>query len=244
MMKKCLILILMLLALSACSKSVDSLVPTATPNSAPNATQASSPVLPAATSVSAASPTPFTSFTVKPTVDNLNVRTNPGYLFDALMMVHQADTVTVLATAPGHEWTYIQTQGGVEGWVFTQLLQSSVDLTQIPLREPKDAQLIKGRVTDASGAPIRGVGFNFAPSGQSDSPNNTVTTDINGDFYSYLPTSASGAWTVSYTAIACESNVWSDNTCSTYKTGYSGNVDPQTISITLPQSAILTFTWK
>jgi hypothetical protein len=194
--------------------------------------------------VSAAAPTSFAPFTVKPSVDNLNVRANPGYLFEVLMMVQQTDSLTVMGVAPGKEWTYIKTESGVEGWVFTQLLQSSVDLTQVPVKEPKDIQTIKGRVTDASGTPIRGVELNIVPADQSDAPGNAVNTDANGEFFCYLPATAEGAWMASYTAIACESSVWSDSTCSTYKAGYTGTLDPQSMSITLPQSAAAAFIWK
>ena len=88
---------------------------------------------------------------------------NPGYMFDALILVNKTDVLTVLGSSPGHEWTYIKTADGIEGWVFTLLLESSVDLTQIPIREPKDVQVIKGRVTDVSELPIRGA---TVPAGQ------------------------------------------------------------------------------
>jgi len=241
-MKKILVLLLVFLLLSACSKSADSVTPTTTASSPAGTAQAGSPAQ-AGTQVSAA-PTSFAPFTVKPSVDNLNVRANPGYLFDILMMVQQTDSLTVLGTAPGHEWTYIKTESGVEGWVFTQLLKSSVDLTQVPVKEPTEVQIIKGRVTDASGTPIRGVELNITPGAQSDAPGNAVNTDANGDFFCYLPATSDGTWVASYTAIACESSVWSDSTCSTYKAGYTGTLDPQTISIILPQNTALNFIWK
>jgi len=244
MIKKALILILVVLAISGCSKSAQGVVtPTATVPAAITP-QGVFPTLPAATAVSSASPTPFIPFTVKPTVDNLKVHVSPGTLFDALILVHQTDTLTVVGTVPGNEWTYIKTKDGTEGWVFSQLLQSSVDLKQIPLLEPKDVQLIKGRVTDASGAPIRGVTFALGEASQADISSNTATTDANGEFYAYIPSTASGTWTVTYTSIACDSPVWSDTACTTYKAGYTGGVDPQTVSVVVPQVNPLTFTWK
>jgi SH3-like domain-containing protein len=246
MIKRIFIMLLMILIVSGCAKPTPDANVTATVTVASQATSAPGvfPTLPAATAVSASSPTPFTPFTVKPTVDNLNVRVGPGYLFDALGLVHQADTVTVLGTAPGHEWTKIRTADGTEGWVFTMLLQSSVDLKQIPLLEPKEIQVIKGRVTDASGLPIPGVAFAAGQSSQADISGNAATTDANGEFYFFIPSAESGEWLVSYTGIACESIVWSDSSCSTYKAGYTGNVDPPTSSFTLPQATPLTFKWK
>jgi uncharacterized protein YgiM (DUF1202 family) len=241
MMKRVLVLILVVLALSACSKSASSAEPTATGAAL---TPAAFPSLPALTPTSSASPTPFTSFTVKPGVDNLNVRSNPGYLFDALLMVQQTDVLTVLGKAPGGEWMNIQTENGVEGWVFTELLTSDVDLEQVPVREPKDVLAIKGRVLDATGLPIQGVGFEVKQGTEANAATNTVVTDANGDFYSFLPATSSGTWTVTQTGIACKSNVWSNSTCATYKAGYTGTVIPQTLTVSLPQSSPLAFTWK
>jgi uncharacterized protein YgiM (DUF1202 family) len=238
MIKRVLILVLIFLALSGCSKSATSADATATV-AAPTA--AAFPSLPAMTPTSSASPTPFTPFTVKPGVDNLNVRMNPGYLFDALMMVQQTDTLTVQGKAPGGEWIAVQTADGVEGWVFAELVKSDVNLEQVPVREPKEVVIIKGRVLDAAGTPIQGVGFDIKQGTEADAATNAVSTDANGDFFAFLPATSSGMWSVTYTAIACKSNVWSD---STYKAGYTGAVIPQTLTVSLPQSGSLAFTWK
>jgi uncharacterized protein YgiM (DUF1202 family) len=241
MIKRVLILVLIFLALSGCSKSATSADATATV-AAPTA--AAFPSLPAMTPTSSASPTPFTPFTVKPGVDNLNVRMNPGYLFDALMMVQQTDTLTVQGKAPGGEWIAVQTADGVEGWVFAELVKSDVNLEQVPVREPKEVVIIKGRVLDAAGTPIQGVGFDIKQGTEADAATNAVSTDANGDFFAFLPATSSGMWSVTYTAIACKSNVWSDSTCATYKAGYTGAVIPQTLTVSLPQSGSLAFTWK
>jgi SH3-like domain-containing protein len=244
MIKRTIFLMLVILIVTGCAKADPGATPTATAPILATNLPGIFPTLPAATAVSGASPTPFTSFTAKPAVDTLKVRVNPGYMFVALMLVNKTDTVTVLGTAPGHEWTFIKTEDGTEGWVFTQLLESSIDLKQIPLHEPKDVQFIKGRVTDANGTPISGVAFAAGVGVQDASSANTASTDANGEFYFFIPSNESGTWNVSYTAIACESNVWSDSSCSTYKTGYTGTVDPTTNSVTLPQSTPLNFTWK
>jgi hypothetical protein len=165
-------------------------------------------------------------------------------MFTALRLVNQTDTVTVLGSAPGHEWTFIKTEDGTEGWVFTLLLKSSVDLKQVPVRQPKEVQLIKGRVTDINGNPIPGVAFAAGEGVQDASSSNTASTDANGEFYFFIPSDVSGTWNVSYTGIACDSPVWSDSSCGTYKAGYTGTVEPSTGSVSLPQSTPLNFTWK
>jgi uncharacterized protein YgiM (DUF1202 family) len=177
-------------------------------------------------------------------VENLNVRMSPGYLFDVLMVVQPTDALSVLGKAPGGEWINVKTADGVEGWVFAELLESNVDLAQVPVREPKDVLRIKGRVLDAAGTPIQGVGFEVKQGAEADALTNAVVTDANGEFYSFLPTTSSGAWTVNYTETTCKSNVWSDSACSTYKAGYTGNVTPQTLTVNLPQASPLSFTWK
>jgi hypothetical protein len=249
MLKRALICILVLFFISGCSKSVATLPATPTPEATLSAVASALPAilpsLPAVTPTSSASPTPFTSFTVKPSVDNLKIRVNPGYLFEALMMVQQTDELTVMGTAPGNEWTYVKTVNGDEGWVFSELLTSNVDLAQIPVRQPKNTQVIKAQVLDVSGLPIQGVVFDVSQGGADGASTNTVVTDGNGIFYSFMPETASGAWTVTYSGIACDSNVWSDSTCTTYKPGFTGVLDPQTQTVTLPQtSGQLVFTYR
>jgi hypothetical protein len=247
MLKKALLFFLIMLALPGCSKSAENLTPAALTGTAPAATQAAIPfpTIPPLTPSSSSSPTPFISFAVKPAVDNLKLRLNPGFLFDALRMVHQTDTLTVLGKAPGGEWIYVQAADNAEGWVFTQLLTSTVDLKQVPVREPKDVIQIKGRVLDASGVPIPGVGFVISQGATPDSTSNNISnTDANGDFYSFIPANSTGVWSATYNGIACDSTVWADSTCTNYKSGYTGVVIPGTLTVNLPQAGSLAFTWK
>ncbi len=241
MFKRAFVLMLFILTLAGCSKPAPGAETTATITPP---TPATFPSLPELTPTSNASPTPFTPFNVKPAVDNLKVRVNPGYLFDALLMVQQTDILTVLGKAPGGEWMNIQTANGVEGWVFAELLKSAVDLEQVPVREPKEVVVIKGRVLDESGTPIQGVSFEIKQGTEAEAATNSVVTDANGDFYSFLPVDTSGTWTVTQVGIACESNVWSDSSCSVYKAGYTGTVLPQTLTISLPQASPSAFIWK
>ncbi len=244
-MKNTLALFVIVLSLAACSRPATNTVLTVTPTEA-TPVMATFPTLPAQTPTASASsnPTPFAPFTVNPTVDNVNLRMNPGYFFDAFGLVHQSDTLTVLGKAPGDEWIYIETADGTKGWVFSQLLTSDVDLQQLPIQEPTDVQLIKGKVVDANGTPIQGIGFEVKQGTETDAQANVVTTDANGEFFSFMPTTSSGTWTINQVAVACLSNVWSDSSCGTYKSGYTGVVEPQTLTVVLPQTGALAFTWK
>jgi SH3-like domain-containing protein len=212
---------------------VEKLQPTATntPSIMPSST-------PAPTS------TPFVPFTASVWVDNVNVRVNPGYLFPALKLIAQGTSLTVLGKSPGGEWLYARIPDGTIGWVFTQLVQSNVDLQAAPVIEPQGVQLIKGRVVDLNGTPIQGVGFSILQGEGNQPPTNRALTDSNGEFFSFMPLSASGRWTVVHDSIACKSNVWTDDSCTYYKDPYKGIVVPQSVVATLPQSSILEFLWK
>ena len=244
MTRRALLLLLIVLVISACSKPASETTPTATVAAGVVAPSAATPLaVPAKTPTAGASPTPFTSFSVQPSVDTLKVRVNPGYLFDAAMLANKGDRLTVLGKAPGGEWLSIQTANGTKGWVFGLLVKSDIDIQRVPVIQPTDVQLIKGRVLDGNGTPIQGVGFEIKQGAGADAPTNVVMTDAEGEFYAYMPSNASGEWAISQTAISCLSNVWVDGSCSTYKTGYSGKVEPNTLNINLPQDGALTFLW-
>jgi hypothetical protein len=205
------------------------------PTDTPSMTPSSTP-LPTAT--------PFVPFSASVWADNVNVRANPGYLFPALRLIAQGTSLTILGKSPGGEWLYARIPDGTTGWVFTQLVQSEVDLQAVPVIEPQGAQLIKGRVVDLQGTPIQGVGFSMLQGEGDPPPMNHILTDSNGEFFSYMPLSASGGWTVVQDSIACKSNVWTDDTCTYYKDPYKGMVEPQSVVVTLPLPSILEFIWK
>ncbi len=231
-------------ALAACSKSASAPLPTLTPGTAADvsATPLVLPptVIPSATP--AGSPTPFVSFEVSPAVDGLKLRLGPGFLFDALRLLEEDAVLMVQGKSPGGEWIQVTDSNGAQGWVFAELLKSAVDLQAIPVVTPEEVVVVRGRVTDVLGTPIQGIGFELKPEGAEIST--TAVSDSNGEFFAFLPSDASGAWTVTQNAVACKSNVWADSDCSAYKPGYSGTTEPKTQTVTLPQSGTLEFIWK
>ena len=252
MFKRTLLCVLIALAVTGCSRSAAS---TPTPTSTPIATLiVDATLLPVAgqqipvvvvTPTPNVSPTPFISFTVKPNVDNLKLRANPGLTFEALILLQQTYNLTVIGAAPGGQWLNVKTESSMEGWVFAQYVTSSVSVSQMPVVQPKNVQVIKGHVADASGAPMAGIGFDLNQGAEPHAYSDSVVTDASGDFYSFIPTDASGSWTVSYTSPDCKSPVWADSTCKIYKTGITGSVDPATQTVIVPQTgAPLTFTLK
>jgi SH3-like domain-containing protein len=199
-------------------------------------------IMPTSTPISTA--TPFVAFSASVLADNVKVRANPGYLFPSLRLIAQGTPLTILGKSPGDEWMYARIPDGTAGWVFTQLIQSNVDLQAVPVVDPQGVQLIKGRVVDNQGMPIHGVGFSILQGEGENPPTNRALTDSNGEFYSFMPLSASGGWKVVHDSIACKSNVWTDDSCSYYKEPYKGLVEPQSVVVSLPQSGILEFLWK
>jgi hypothetical protein len=69
-------------------------------------------------------------------------------------------------------------------------------------------------------------------------------TDSAGEFFSYLPSTASGVWTVTFAKVECDSNVWKDAGCKTYQDGYQGILSPLAMDVRLPQTDVMEFTWK
>jgi len=188
------------------------------------------------------SPTPYTPFYATAMVDNLRLRPNPGYLFPALRMLQQNTSLLVLGQAPGSEWIIVQMPSNESGWVFAKLLVSDHPLDLIPFIQPEDVQLVKGHVVDANNHAVTGVQFAITQGQGTDAPRNDAMTDANGDFYAFMPLTASGEWYVSYVTIACTSNLMDAN-CN-WKSGAATQPEPAGIFITLPQEEPLEFTWK
>jgi hypothetical protein len=59
--------------------------------------------------------TNYSPFTISPFVNNVKLRTNPGYLFPARMMVHQNTALLVHGRSQGNDWIYVETPEKVSG---------------------------------------------------------------------------------------------------------------------------------
>ena len=185
---------------------------------------------------------PFTPFSVTNSVDNLMLRTGPGTLFDARAALQKDAQLLVLGQSPGGQWIYVKTTDEHTGWVFSSLLNPGTAITRAPIIQPGNTQVITGRVADASGNPISGIQFSFIQGSGSNPPRDDAVTDATGTFYAFMPLSAQGTWTVSYTAVACTSNTMDAN-CNCLS-GICGKPDPELTAMTLPFSGILSFVWK
>ena len=185
---------------------------------------------------------PFVPFYVKTWADNVILRADPGYLFTPRTTLKKGTSLLLLGRSPGGEWFFVQIPDSRAGWVFAQLVDVQGDLNSAPIIQPADAQLVRGRVVDDNGQPISGIQFSLVQGGGVHPPRNDAMTDDNGNFYAFMPLTASGQWTVGYTAVACTSNTMDVN-CNC-KNGACGKPYPEVVNITLPHDGILDFVWR
>jgi len=204
--------------------------------------QASPTLEPTITITVTPNPTPFVPFEVTTAVDYVNIRSNPGYLFNVNENVRLGTMLEVLGKCPGGEWIKVKTGTGATGWVFHMLLQTAQDLQAIPIIQPQNVLLVSGKVLDMNGQPVSGIVFNVMRGTGTDAPVTNAVTDVSGIFYAYLPGTATGDWQVNYAGIGCSSNLM-DEHCDC-KNGNCGVPEKTTQTVTLPQAEPVVFNWK
>jgi hypothetical protein len=174
-------------------------------------------------------------------VQNVNLRTNPGTLFQVSRVMPQGTRLQVLGISPGGEWVYVLNGEGINGWVGIHIVDD-FPMGQFPTVEPGDVQRITGRVLDENGQPVSGIGYAIEQQSASKTLRTDAVTDSTGMFYAYLPQSYSGVWTVSFLSVSCTSNII-DADCNCLNS-ICGTSYPLSVSITLPVSEPITFIWK
>jgi uncharacterized protein YraI len=169
--------------------------------------------------------------------DNVNLRVNPGMLFQVSRVLPIGTVLQFLGYAPGGEWVRVVNDEGIAGWVNTNVVEVNIDLRQHVI-EPTDVILVTGFVMTELGTPVSGVGFDVSQGSRSTS----ATTDLSGQFFAYLPRNMSGTWTVRYSSISCTSNTMDVN-CNCIG-GRCGSAYPASATVNLPQTEPLNFVWK
>ena len=204
-----------------------------------NAPAATPTKMPTATSVPA-SPTPeeFGEVYVYTIADNVNLRMNPGMLFQVSRVLPQNTRLRLLGQAPGGEWLNVRNDEGVTGWVNVNIVLISYDGPPAPVVEPTGVLLVTGKVETALGTPVSGIGFAITQG----SRRTDAMTDETGHFFAYLPSNMSGTWNVGYISVSCKSNTM-DASCNCVNT-ICGTANPPSAAVELPQSAPLEFVWK
>lgn len=196
-------------------------------------------LVPTVTSIPASpTPQPFGEVYVYTTVQNVNLRTNPGLLFTVSRVLPQNTRLRLLGQAPGSEWLNVTNDEGISGWVNSNVVLVAYDGPPAPVVEPSSVILVTGMITTELGTPVSGIGFAVTQGARR----TDAKTDDTGHFYAYLPSNMSGVWTVGYVSIACTSNTMDEN-CNC-KSGYCGSSYPESVFVELPQNEPLAFIWK
>ena len=163
------------------------------------------PVIPVSTVITEVS-TPTLASTnilyVKTTADNVNLRVNPGRLFQVSRVLTRGSRMEYLGILPNGQWLKVRTGEGIVGWVLKELVEADFELVG-PLAVPDNVVLITGTVLDTNNNPVNGIEISISKDEQGD----RTLTSKEGTYYLYLPTTLSGVWSLKQTAISCESNL-------------------------------------
>jgi SH3-like domain-containing protein len=196
---------------------------------------------PAASATTAPTEVVFTPYEVRTTTQNVNLRIGPGTLFQVSRVMAEGTTLEVTGQSRGSEWLYVRNDEGIFGWVGKYLVEGVREEPPAPLVEPEDVFLVTGAAHSELNVPVSGIGFALTQIGFS-ARRTDATTDNEGRFYAYIPSTLGGSWTVQYVSIACTSNTMDAN-CNC-KSGRCGEADPASVEITIPFSGELNFVWK
>lgn len=143
---------------------------------------------------------------VKTIADNVNLRVNPGRLFQVSRILTRGSRVEFLGILPNGQWLKVRTGEGVIGWILKDLVEADFDQVG-PQAVPDNVVLITGTVLDANHAPVPGVEISIFKDEQRD----TTLTINDGRYYLYLPSTLNGVWSLKQTGLSCESSVMGPN---------------------------------
>ena len=193
------------------------------------------------TNVSPAVATTSGTVFVNTIAQNVNLRINPGTLFQVSRVMPEGTRLQVLGLSPGGEWVNVLNDEDINGWVGINVV-SEFPNEQFPIIEPTNVQTVTGLILDANGRPISGIGYAIEQQTAAKTLRTDAVTDDTGMFYAYLPQSVSGVWTVSHSSVSCTSNTM-DSNCNCLN-GICGTSYPLSATVNLPVSNPLSFTWK
>ncbi len=171
------------------------------------------------------------------TAENVNLRTKPGLLFPVSRVMAQGTRLQLRGMSPGGDWAFVQNNEGVEGWVGMDFVKP-FPKAQLPVMKPQGVQEISGSVLDADGVPIQRINFAIT---QGEKRTDAKTNAL-GEFHAYLPTSASGIWTVGFISFDAESNALTVECLA--DTNACGRTNPLSVEVTLPTTGPIIFGWR
>ncbi len=163
------------------------------------------------TSTPQPSPTPFIPVTGKVNVASLNMRSGPSTVHDIVEVFSQGTGLKILGKTPGEEWALVEITGAESGWMSVPLLEIDADLETIPVVEPEGSLLVTGRVEGDDGLPIGDIKVTLFQGVGDDQSSTDAVTDSEGNFYTYLPETSQGEWTVQVVGYRCSSRIVEEN---------------------------------
>jgi len=153
-----------------------------------------------------ATPTPYEPFEAVTWVDNLLLRSGPGFLHEAYWTYPQGEVVEVLGRAPGWSWVYVHTSNNLLGWMKIELLDAKISFYYAPEIIPEGFVIVKGHVYTSNGNPASHITLQLTPKDGEPADSDAATTDALGQFYFFLPEGSRGTWILAANAYGCESN--------------------------------------
>ena len=207
----------LLFVFGGCAPSMEPAYPT--PTFAPPVIL--SPVLPTntplpspdPTGTPAPSPTPYQPLAGTVAINDVFLRSGPGFLNEPYWTYPQGEKVEILGRAPGSSWLYVHTSNNLLGWMKLELVQFEGNFEDLPEVMPEGFTVIKGHMYTHEGKPASHITLTLTPSGGTPAEQDAATTDALGQFYFFLPKESSGTWTLEANAYGCESSAV-DEACS------------------------------
>ncbi len=180
---------------------------------------------------------PYQVISTKVTAGPINFRNGPGTIFSVANTYAIGSVFQVYAKDPGDGWIFVRTANDAYGWVDVRFVEQGLDLTKIPAIIPPNVYIVSGRLLDQVGLPADFVQFAIVQGSGDATLRTDAITNKDGMFYAYLPSTATGTWTVSFVAYGC-------GYPATSNCDRSGTVTPVSQNITMPQTNLLQFTWN
>ena len=172
--------------------------------------------------------------TVVVNTNNLNMRSGPSTLYQILATYREGAELEVTARTPGADWVKATGPDGFTGWMAVSLLNYNGDLQALPEEIIAGGVMLHGKVLDDHGEPIPGVAVAATRNLASGSYRLDAASNMDGDFYFFLPEGLPGNWQVSMVGVECKSTIVDENCNLRDHIVYFGSA-----TVTLPPSSTI-----
>ena len=170
-------------------------------------------------------------------VNSINMRAGPSTVHDVVAKYLEGTVIRVVARAPGAEWVKIEAPDYYSGWMLAIFLEIEGNPDHLRTVEAVDALTIGGTVVDEAGDPVDKINVAVYRRSDGNEQRTDAHTDLEGNFYAYLPLDSEGEWMASVVGIGCSSRIV-DADCD-----YTGRFEPESQLFTLPLDEPLSFVY-